>query len=86
MSHEGNCLFPGCCKDAEKVAANTAAIIRGKIEQYADAPESLANNVKALKGMLGTRRLRVGDWRVVFTETFEVVAIEKIAPRGGAYE
>lgn len=65
---------------------NTAAIFRGKIEQYAETPETLTNNVKALKGVAGTLRLRVGDWRVIFTETFEVVAIEKIAPRGGAYE
>lgn len=73
-------------KALRKMPANTAATIRGKIEQYAEAPESLANNVKALKGVPGIFRLRVGDWRVVFTETFEIVAIEKIAPRGGAYE
>jgi mRNA interferase RelE/StbE len=69
-----------------RMPANVAVTIRGKIEQYAAAPETLANNVKSLKGMPGILRLRVGDWRVIFTETLEVVAIEKIAPRGGAYE
>lgn len=32
------------------------------------------------------RRLRVGDWRVIFTEDGTVIAIIKIAPRGGVYE
>jgi len=73
-------------KALRRMPANTAATIRGKIEQYAEAPQTLANNVKALKGMAGTMRLRVGDWRIVFTETFEIIAIEKIAPRGDAYE
>lgn len=73
-------------KTLRRMPGNVAATIRAKIEQYAQEPQTLANNVKALKGMPGTLRLRVGDWRVIFTETFEVVAIERIAPRGGAYE
>lgn len=76
----------GAAKTLRRMPTNTATLIRAKIAQYAEKPESLGNNVKALKGMPGTLRLRVGDWRVIFTETFEVVAIEKIAPRGGAYE
>ena len=66
--------------------ANSANIIRSKIKQYAANPGSLANNGKALKGIDGALRLRVGDWRVIFTETGEVIDIIKIAPRGGAYE
>jgi mRNA interferase RelE/StbE len=31
-------------------------------------------------------RLRVGDWRVVFTEDGHVLAVIRIAPRGGVYE
>lgn len=57
-----------------------------KIEQLATRPESLANNVRALKGPNGLKRLRVGDWRVIFTETLVVVAVERIAPRGSAYD
>lgn len=60
--------------------------IRLKIEQYAAKPESLANNVKALRGEPGVLRLRVGDWRVLFTEEGTVVAVIKIAPRGDAYD
>ncbi len=66
--------------------ANVSALVRSKIEQYAADPASLANNVKALKGELGVFRLRVGDWRVLFTEDGEVIAIIRIAPRGAAYE
>ncbi|MGH1573760.1 type II toxin-antitoxin system RelE family toxin [Methylobacterium sp. P31] len=66
--------------------ANTAKLIRSKVEQYATDPASLANNVKALKGEHGVMRLRVGDWRVVFTESGDVLAIIRIAPRGGVYE
>lgn len=73
-------------KTLTRMPANTAKLIRSKIEQYAEEPASLGNNVKTLKGMDGQLRLRVGDWRVIFSETGEVIAIIKIAPRGGAYE
>ncbi|MGZ2374937.1 mRNA interferase RelE/StbE [Sinorhizobium medicae] len=73
-------------KTLTQIPANVAKRIRSKIEQYAADPASLSNNVKALKGMQGTYRLRVGDWRVIFTEDGKVLAIKKIAPRGGAYD
>lgn len=77
-------------KDAAKalrrMPANTARTIQAKIAQYAADPASLANNVKALKGEEGVYRLRVGDWRVLFTEAGEILAILKIAPRGDVYE
>lgn len=63
---------------------NTATLIRRKIDQYASDPASLAANVTKLQGRSGYR-LRVGDWRVIFDENGSVLAILKIAPRGGAY-
>ncbi|MGO8269290.1 type II toxin-antitoxin system RelE/ParE family toxin [Rhizobium ruizarguesonis] len=69
-----------------RMPSNTASLIRSKIEQYAAEPASLANNVKALKGNPGVFRLRVGDWRIVFSETGEVISIIKVAPRGSAYD
>ena len=57
-----------------------------KVEQLAERPETLGNNVRALKGPGGLKRLRVGDWRVIFTETLVVIAVERIAPRGSAYD
>jgi mRNA interferase RelE/StbE len=67
-----------------RIPANIARMIIAKIEQYAADPSSLANNVTALKGQGGLIRLRVGDWRVIMSDG-QVLAIEKIAPRGGAY-
>lgn len=73
-------------KTLTRMPVNTAKLIREKVELYANDPAALANNVKTLKGMEGYLRLRVGDWRVIFSETGEVIAIIRIAPRGGAYD
>jgi len=65
--------------------ANRAKLIRTKIRQYADDAASQANNVKQLVGV-DAKRLRVGDFRVIFTETADTVTILEIGPRGGIYE
>jgi mRNA interferase RelE/StbE len=64
----------------------TSKRIRAKIGQLASEPEALANNVSALKGGDGRMRLRVGDWRVIYTEDFIILSVLKISPRGSAYE
>lgn len=64
----------------------TAERIVLKIEQLAVSPEPLANNIRPLKGPGGLKRLRVGDWRVIYTESLVVIAISRIAPRGSAYD
>ncbi|MBP5719083.1 MAG: type II toxin-antitoxin system RelE/ParE family toxin [Abditibacteriota bacterium] len=44
-------------------------------------------DIKPLSGSKGLYRLRVGDWRVVFSYPKEnAVLIEKIAPRGDVYK
>jgi mRNA interferase RelE/StbE len=58
--------------------------IRAKIEQYAQDPTSLANNVKKLKGREGLR-LRIGDWRIIFNERADAIDILVIGPRGSVY-
>ncbi len=65
--------------------ANAADLVRAEIQQYADDPASLANNVIKLQGREGFR-LRVGDWRVIFQDDGTVVAILEIGPRGSIYE
>ena len=65
---------------------NTSKLIRSKIAQYATDPAAQANNVKALKGQNSVYRLRVGDWRVLFTESGEIIAIIKVVPRGSGYD
>ena len=44
-------------------------------------------DIKKLRGHETLYRLRVGDWRVVFSyPDAETVLIEKISPRGDAYK
>lgn len=55
--------------------------IREAIEKLPDG------DVKPLSGSIRLYRLRVGDWRVVFSyPEAETVLIEKIAPRGDVYK
>ena len=68
-----------------KMPANTARLIRRKIEQYASNLDSMANNVRKLQGREGYR-LRVGDWRVVFDRDGVVLDILEIGPRGSINE
>ena len=67
-----------------RIDRQTSARIRGKIAQYAEDPESLSANVKTLRGRSG-KRLRIGDWRVIFTETLIVLTVERIGSRGNIY-
>ncbi len=60
-------------------------MLRTKIAQYAEDAASQANNVKPLVGV-EAKRLRVGDFRVIFTETNDTITILDIGPRGGIYE
>ena len=44
-------------------------------------------DIKPYKGSPGTYRLRVGDWRVLFSyPEHDTILIEKIGPRGGVYK
>lgn len=59
--------------------------IRDKIDQLAADPASLANNVKMLQGV-DAKRLRVGDYRVIFTESLEILDILKVGHRREIYD
>ena len=44
-------------------------------------------DIKPLKGSSGTYRLRVGDWRILFSYPGDgTILIEKIGPRGDVYK
>jgi len=58
--------------------------ITEKIEAYASDSAALSNMVKTLT--TGDRRLRVGDFRVIFRETETAIDILDIGPRGGIYD
>lgn len=72
-------------KTLQRIDRATADRIRRKIDLLAENPESQANNVRALRGGKGLMRLRVGDWRVIYTADLIVLLVIKVAPRGGAY-
>jgi mRNA interferase RelE/StbE len=65
--------------------ANRAKLLRTKIARYAEDASSQTNNVKSLVGV-DAKRLRVGDFRVIFTETNNMITVLDIGPRGEIYE
>ena len=73
-------------KTLRRIDRKTATRIRSKVRLLASDPAALANNVTALKGEEGLMRLRVGDWRVIYTESLVVLLVLRVAPRGSAYE
>jgi mRNA interferase RelE/StbE len=72
-------------KQLQSIGAVDARRIIAKLKQYAADPVSLANQVKALKGA-DAFRLRVGDYRVIFTEDAVVLLILKVGHRREIYE
>ncbi len=44
-------------------------------------------DIRPLQGSNGSYRLRVGDWRILFSyPERDTILIEKIGPRGGVYK
>jgi mRNA interferase RelE/StbE len=63
---------------------NMADRIRKTIKDYADDPKAHANNLDHMTGM-PFKRLRVGDYRIIFEETATEIRVTKVGPRGGVY-
>jgi mRNA interferase RelE/StbE len=63
---------------------NMADRIRKAIKDYADDPKAHANNLDHMTGM-PFKRLRVGDYRIIFEETATEIRVTKVGPRGGVY-
>jgi mRNA interferase RelE/StbE len=70
---------------ALKRHGNVSARIRRAIGEYAADPAAHANNVRPLAGV-AAKRLRVGDFRVIFEETAAEMLVTKIGPRGDVYD
>ena len=64
---------------------NKRNIIRQKIEELACDPEAQQANIVRLQGRTDFR-LRVQDWRVIFRIEEGILWIDKVLPRGSAYE
>lgn len=74
-------------KALKAMPRNTARLIMEKIEALSADPIASNNNVKKLTNHPGYR-LRIGDWRVVYTihEQALLIAVVRIAPRGDVYQ
>jgi len=64
---------------------NMAPRIMAKVEDYAAHPASLTNVVTEMVGK-DCRRLRVGNFRVLFRETPTEAIVLDIGPRGSIYD
>jgi len=64
---------------------NMAKRIADKLAAYAEDPTSLANQVTELRGR-PVKRLRVGDFRVLFEETATEIIVSDIGPRSSIYK
>lgn len=71
-------------KALRKIGPKNANRIASKVAAYADNPASQANNVKALKGS-DYMRLRVGSYRVIFTEDMQVLEVLQVGHRKEIY-
>ncbi|RTR15679.1 type II toxin-antitoxin system RelE/ParE family toxin [Azospirillum griseum] len=82
-------ILPKAAKDLKTLMPPDRARILKKVEQYAADPASQANNVKALQGS-DLYRLRVGDYRVLFTiaedGTVTVMLVHRVRHRREAYD
>jgi mRNA interferase RelE/StbE len=64
---------------------NVAARILGKIAAYAENPATAANRVTQLRGR-NAKRMRVGDFRILFEETATQIIVSDIGPRSSIYK
>lgn len=68
----------------KRIAPEIALRIRAKINQYAADPTGLANMVRAISGAPALR-LRVGDYRIIFTVESNTLTVLQIGHRRDIY-
>ncbi len=71
-------------RDLAKLPKKDANRIVAKIDQYARAPSELANNVTEMVGEDG-KRLRVGNYRVLFDEDESSITVMRVRKRADSY-
>ena len=74
-------------KALKAMPRTTSRLIMEKVEALSADPMAPNNNVKKLTNHPGYR-LRIGDWRVIYTiqEQALLIAVIRIAPRGDVYQ
>ena len=71
-------------KEARKAPVEITIKLIEAVARYAEN-RNAAVDVKAMQGEDSAYRIRVRDWRLIFTIEGETPTIVKIAPRGSAY-
>lgn len=71
-------------KEARRAPVDISAALIEAVARYAEN-RNAAVDVKAVQGEDGTFRIRVRDWRLIFTIEGETLTITKIGPRGSVY-
>lgn len=79
-------LTEGAEKEIHRLPKTIAARISGRIEKLAASPRP--NGCKKLKGGVNEWRIRIGDYRVIYTidDAAKAIDITRIAHRKGVYE
>ena len=77
---------PTAIRELRRIPTNIARRIMERIEQVAAVLHAADNNLSKLKGR-PEMRLRVGNWRILFTieETARALTVLHVAPRGSVY-
>ena len=72
-------------KQAVKAIGRIDGIMKQRIKQGIEGIPK--GDIVSLQGAPGHYRLRVGDWRILFSyEESDIIRINKIAPRGEVYK
>ena len=85
MSYQAQVLS-GAVNGLDRLDQTTYTRIERRLDELKTNPYDPRIS-KPLKGLEGTRRSRVGDWRVLYTveDTVKTIYIVAIRPRGEAY-
>jgi mRNA interferase RelE/StbE len=75
----------GRARSALRKHRNIARRINDKLQAYAADPKASANRVTELRGR-PLKRMRVGDFRILFEETEKEIIVVDIGPRGEIYD
>jgi mRNA interferase RelE/StbE len=70
-------------RDLEKMSPDIASRVLRKIERMRN---NLAGDVKRLVHYMPGMRLRVGDWRVLFSVEDDIILVWRVVHRSDAYE
>ena len=72
-------------KDLKRLPRNEREKIIDKINILADDSSTLANNIKQLQGLEETYSLRVGQYRVIYSQDGVILSVIHIGVRGEIY-